>query len=345
MPLVSVIIPTFNRPQLVQQAIDSVLTQEGAFEFEIVVVDDGSSSETEAALRKYAGAIRYIKRANAGLNPSRNHALSLIKGEYVALLDDDDVWLPFKTRVQVAALGRHSQAAFVHSDFFIWKPAISQRANGLSTWFPRGYSWSELYPHHTRITLDESSACYDVYCGDIYAWSLQMPMVLPSTAIVRRAALAGGMRFPEFDSTGDWEFFARLSKCSGGGVFVAAETVLNRSHEDATRLTRTDPAIRLRRRIAMIQRVWRQDADFANVHLEHIDRIESQCWRTLARLCIGRGHNSEARAALHEVRRRGGLSGGDRLLTVLSCVPFAHRAIDVLRWVRTAIGTSTKGRA
>jgi len=345
MPLVSVIIPTYNRPLLVQQAIESVLAQQGALEFEIVVIDDGSSDDTEAALQKYAGAVRYIKRTNAGLNPSRNHALGLINGEYVAFLDDDDVWLPHKTQVQLAALAQYPHAGFVHSNFFIWKPAVAQRADGLATWFPRPFQWAELYPLRTRLQASDTTADYDAYCGDIYFWSLLMPMVLPSTAIVRRAALIGGVKFPEFDSTGDWEFFARLSKNNGGAVFVAADMVLNRSHEDATRLTRTDPAVRLRRRIAMIHRVWRQDRAFAAAHREQIDKIESQCLRKLTRLCIGSGRHADARAALGELRQYGGLSLHDYLLTMLSYTPYAHRAVDALRRMRATIGAVIKGRA
>ena len=77
-PLISVIIPTYNRPAYVQQAVQSVLDQHGGFTFDIVVVDDGSTPETAAALRRFGDAIRVVRQDNAGLNPARNHGLELV---------------------------------------------------------------------------------------------------------------------------------------------------------------------------------------------------------------------------------------------------------------------------
>jgi glycosyltransferase involved in cell wall biosynthesis len=339
MPLVSVVIPTYNRPQLVVQAIDSVLSQEGGFEFDIVVIDDGSTVETEQALQKFGAKIRYTKRANTGLNPSRNHALGLVRGEYVAFLDDDDVWLPYKTKLLVAALQQFPRAQFVHSNFFIWKPEVARQADGLSTWFSRPYAWNELYTDRMQLNLPELSerglsAIQETYCGDLYRWSLSMPMVLPSTAIIRRDAIDSGARFPEFDSTGDWEFFARLSK-ERGCVFVPAETTLNRSHEDATRLTRTDPTLRMRRRVAMIHRVWRADSEFSVMHGAQIDAVEASCWRALAKMYVGRGQIADAREALRALRRlETKFRVGDAGLAALAWMPFSNLLIDTARSAR-----------
>jgi len=335
MARISVVIPTYNRPLLVQQAIESVLGQVGGHEFEIIVIDDGSAPATQESLEKYRGVVNYVRRSNAGLNPSRNYALGLASGDYVALLDDDDVWLPCKTEMQLAALGRYPQAAFVHSNFYIWKPDVGRKPDGLRTWFPTPYPWTDMYSERAHIepadyAKHELPSRIEIHYGDIYRWSLTVPMVLPSTALIRRSALADGMRFPEFDSTGDWEFFARLSQ-RGGAVFIQHETTLNRSHEDATRLTRTDPTLRLRRRIAMIRRVWRQDARFSAQHGEEIDRIEAMCLRGLTRMYVARGDNELARAALSELKQVSSLGCRDRLLATMARVPFTHRMIALAR--------------
>ena len=73
-------------------------------------------------------------------------------GEYVAFLDDDDVWLPFKTGMELKALSLFPQAAFVHSNFYIWKPGSDMKTpDGIRTWFPRPYSWNEMYDVSTDL--------------------------------------------------------------------------------------------------------------------------------------------------------------------------------------------------
>ncbi|HEX7114270.1 MAG TPA: glycosyltransferase, partial [Steroidobacter sp.] len=273
---ISVLLPTFNRAQLVQEAIESILKQRTTARFEIIVINDGSSDDTEEALQRYRGVIRYVRQENAGLNAARNHGLELATGEYIALLDDDDVWLPFKTALELAALERFPGAAFVHSNFFIWKPhENARRPDGLRTWYPRPFACEEMYGQSAELELDPAIAeavqaeHLKIWCGDTYYWALFAPMVLPSAAIIRRSAIAD-LRFPESDSTcGDWDFFAQLSH-RAGGVFVPIETTLNRSHEDRWRLTRIDGAVQMRRRVAFIRRRWRSDEEFMREHAREV---------------------------------------------------------------------------
>jgi hypothetical protein len=175
-----------------------------------------------------------------------------------------------------------------------------------------------------------------VYVGDLYRASLSAPMVLPSTAIVRREALGEAM-FPEVDSVGDWEFFARLSH-HRGAVFVPMDTTLNRSHDDPVRLTRTDPIARLQRRLGLIQRVWRQDAAFMAGRSAEVDRIEADCWRALARLGLAAGNRQAAKDAL---RALGALRvpprASDALLWGLSYLPFAADAVRIGRTLRSRL--------
>ena len=349
---ISVVIPTYNRAKLVQEAIESVLGQNGDFQFEIIVIDDGSTPETEQALRPYQKRIRYVWQENAGLNASRNRALKLATGDYVALLDDDDLWLPFKTQLQMAALRRFPAAAFVHSDFHIWKPENDvRRADGIRTWFPRRYEWSEMYPE-TREILRQAEEhiggereTWEIFFGDTCYWALFAPMVLPSAAIIRRETLDEELSFPEFDSTcGDWDFFARLSH-RYGGVFVAGETTLNRSHEDLWRLTRTEGAIQMRRRIAMIRRLWRQDQDFLSQHRVEVDATEAECLRKLARRSLVNGDSAGARAALNELRilGKGVEEKGDTVLWALTLLPFSRQMAGFARSLKGRAGNRPHG--
>jgi glycosyltransferase involved in cell wall biosynthesis len=344
LPQISVIIPTFNRPALVQQAVESVLGQRGGFPFEILVIDDGSAPATAEALQHFGDRIRYVRQENAGLNPARNHGLRLATGAFIALLDDDDVWMPDKTVRLMAALERYPRAGFVHSDFWIWKPELDERrADGLRSWFPRPFSWAEMYEARSGAASadepvdGEDPATGPAYVGDIYYWSLFAPMVLPSTAIIRRSALPADSRFPEHDSVGDWEFFARLSHRSAA-VFVPRETALNRSHDDAVRLTRTDPRLRMQRRIGLIHRLWRQDPAFMQAHGAEVTRIEAAVLRRLARVNIAAGSGAEARDSLRGVRAIGGrLAASDALLWALSSVGIAGAGVALYRVVRARL--------
>ena len=102
---VSVIIPTYNRADLLPSAIDSVLAQ--VYEHvEIIVVDDGSTDHTPDVLRQYGTKVRTIRQANAGASAARNHGIRISQGEIVAFLDSDDTWLPVKLARQISILDR-----------------------------------------------------------------------------------------------------------------------------------------------------------------------------------------------------------------------------------------------
>jgi glycosyltransferase involved in cell wall biosynthesis len=92
-PTVSVIIPAYNQAQFVAQAIESVFGQT-FIDYEIIVINDGSTDETAQILAGYAERIRVVTQANAGLSAARNSGLRLAQGEFIGLLDADDMWYP-----------------------------------------------------------------------------------------------------------------------------------------------------------------------------------------------------------------------------------------------------------
>jgi glycosyltransferase involved in cell wall biosynthesis len=104
-PQVSVIIPTYNYARYLPRSIESVLAQTYQ-DFELIVVDDGSTDETasvmDAYTKKYPERLRYIRQNNSGPNAARNNGIDSARGEYIALLDADDEWLPEKLEKQVS---------------------------------------------------------------------------------------------------------------------------------------------------------------------------------------------------------------------------------------------------
>ncbi len=115
MPSVSVIIPTYQLAHLVGQTIDSVLAQTHT-DYEIIVVNDGSTDNTKEVLASYGDRITVIHQENQGVAAARNTGIMAARGKYIALLDHDDLWLPNKLEKQVAYLESHPNIGLVYSD-------------------------------------------------------------------------------------------------------------------------------------------------------------------------------------------------------------------------------------
>lgn len=114
-PLVSVVIPTYNRAQYIAETIESVLDQ--TYEpIETIVIDDGSTDNTSEVVAAYADRIHYVRQANSERGASRNHGLRLARGEYIAFLDSDDLWLPHKAEEGVRYLETHPDVGLLYSD-------------------------------------------------------------------------------------------------------------------------------------------------------------------------------------------------------------------------------------
>jgi len=103
MPAISVVIPTYNRAIPVTRAVQSVLSQ-SMISAEIVVVDDGSTDDTEESLSPFMDQIRYIKTKNCGVSAARNRGIIEASGEWIAFLDSDDFWDAEKLRLQLRAV-------------------------------------------------------------------------------------------------------------------------------------------------------------------------------------------------------------------------------------------------
>src|SRR5271165_4480269 len=106
-PSVSVIIPTFNRASTIGKAIASVVSQTFQ-DFELIVIDDGSTDETADVLLSFANTIRLIRQENRGVSAARNAGIRAARGRWIAFLDSDDEWHRDKLALQVACLDEYS---------------------------------------------------------------------------------------------------------------------------------------------------------------------------------------------------------------------------------------------
>ena len=99
-PIISVIIPTYNRGWIIKEAIDSVLAQDYV-NFELIAVDDGSTDNTHDILNSYQKNFLVLRQNNKGVSAARNRGLAAASGHFIAFLDSDDTWLPQKLSRQV----------------------------------------------------------------------------------------------------------------------------------------------------------------------------------------------------------------------------------------------------
>jgi glycosyltransferase involved in cell wall biosynthesis len=110
---ISVIIPTFNRAHVLRDAIDSALAQ-SLSPLEIIVIDDGSTDATPELLAEYGDRVRVVRQTNQGVAAARNAGIAAARGDLLALLDSDDVWMPRKLELQAALFDSDPGLGLVH---------------------------------------------------------------------------------------------------------------------------------------------------------------------------------------------------------------------------------------
>ena len=247
-PLVSVIIPTFNRAYCLAKAIDSARTQTHQ-NTEIIVLDDGSTDGTRGLIEQsYAGdpRVRYFFHENRGVTATRNRGLSLAHGDYVALLDSDDMWSSWKLELQLACMERCPEIGMVWSDMEAIGPdgeivsqSYLQTMYSAYQWFPRkDQLFTQSFPL-SEITPELASTVDDrkLYTGEIFSQMIMGNLVHTSTVLIRRERLEQIRGFnEEFRFAGeDYDFHIRT--CREGPVgFVDLATICYQTRA-ADRLT------------------------------------------------------------------------------------------------------------
>ena len=182
-PLVSVIIPTYNRGWIVQEAIDSVLNQDFT-DYELIVVDDGSGDDTAAILAGYGQSISVLHQPNKGVSAARNHGIAAASGQLIAFLDSDDLWLPRKLSTQVKFFKDHPDAV------------INQTQE---RWIRNGVRVNPKQRHHK-------------FSGMIFEHSLALCLVSPSAVMLKKNLFDDVGGFDEqLPACEDYDLWLRIS--------------------------------------------------------------------------------------------------------------------------------------
>jgi glycosyltransferase involved in cell wall biosynthesis len=156
-PKVSVIIPTYNRGWILREAIDSVLLQ-GFSDYELIVVDDGSTDDTRSILDSYGQDIIVLRQPNLGVSAARNRGIAESRAQLISFLDSDDLWLPQKLTRQVAFFQSNPDALICQTE---------------ETWVRNGVRVNPK-KRHQKLS------------GMIFESSLSLCLVSPSAVMIRK---------------------------------------------------------------------------------------------------------------------------------------------------------------
>lgn len=205
-PRVSVIIPVYNGERYFARTIESVLAQTYSA-LEIVVVDDGSRDSSQEMVARYLhhSNVRLIAQENAGVAAARNAGIRAASGEYIALLDQDDLWLPDKLARQVEYLDEHPEIALVHSNIHF--------IDGVGERIPDP-EWAWVAPTF----------------GQVLPELVQRSRICTCTVLMRKSVLEqAGLFRQELAPADDWDLWLRIAARHPIG-FVDAVTACYRVH-------------------------------------------------------------------------------------------------------------------
>lgn len=182
-PSVSVVIPSRDRWYCLPRALDSVLAQTRPVQ-EIIVVDDGSGDGTAAALARDYPQVRCLDGGGRGVSAARNLGISAAGGDWIALLDSDDQWLPTRIQAQLAALSAQPDYRLVHGD---------------EIWIRNGVRVNAGNRHRKAG-------------GWIYQHCLPLCAISPSAALIHRDVFARvGLFDPELPACEDYDLWLRIT--------------------------------------------------------------------------------------------------------------------------------------
>jgi glycosyltransferase involved in cell wall biosynthesis len=203
-PFVSVIIPTFNRAHTLQRCISSVL-QQSYKNFELIIVNDGSTDETEEVLKAYSEQIILLQTENRGVSAARNYGIENAQGDWIAFLDSDDEWLEHKLIRQIEYLNENLNLRWLHCD---------------EIWIRNG----------KRVNPKKKHAKPQ---GDVYLECLPLCCVSPSAVFIEKKLLNEVKAFREdFRVCEDYDLWLKLAQFNSIGYVPEQLVIKYGGHAD-----------------------------------------------------------------------------------------------------------------
>jgi glycosyltransferase involved in cell wall biosynthesis len=260
-PQVSVIIPTYNRSWIIKEAIDSVLAQDYK-EFELIVVDDGSTDHTSDVLDSSRNVIKVLSQKNKGVSAARNRGIAEASGQFIAFLDSDDLWLPQKLSAQVEFFNQTPNALICQTE---------------EVWIRNGLRVNPK-KRHKKLS------------GMIFKPSLELCLVSPSAVMIQRSLFD---RVGEFDETlpacEDYDLWLRIS-CRFPVHLIDRPLIIKRGGHDDQLSSRAGLD---KFRIKSIEKIIKSGLLSDDQHLAAVKTLKKKC-DIYATGCRKRGREEEA---------------------------------------------------
>lgn len=263
--LFSVVIPTYNRVDLLPQAIASVRAQR-VTDYEIVVVDDGSQDGTREYVQGLGPQIRYLRQENRGPGAARNAGVRAARGEYVAFLDSDDLWFPWTLSVFARAIGEHGQPTIL------------------------GGRWVEFGDESELATIRNEQ--YGALAFPDYLASSHHPFSVGSgTCVLRRRDLAEANFLEDRLNSEDHDLILQMGTRPGFVQIMSPATLAWRRHP-ASETHNSERGISGARRLVERERLGAYPGGIARSRERH--RILARHIRPMSLACLREGALSQA---------------------------------------------------
>jgi glycosyltransferase involved in cell wall biosynthesis len=263
MQKITVIIPVYNRPGFVKEAIQSVLDQTYS-NVEIIVVNDGSTDDTPLVLQSFGDKIRIIHQENRGVSAARNTGIKNSKSKWIAFLDSDDIWLPEKLHLQIQFFENHPDARICQTE---------------EIWIKDG---KRLYPKKKHKKKS----------GMIFKNCLPLCIVSPSAVMIHREMFdLVGVFDESLPACEDYDLWLRIS-CQYPIYLLDKPLIIKRGgHDD-----QLSQAIRLDRfRIRALLKILKSNVLTDDQTILAKNELERKC-RIYQKGCIKHGRLEEAKA-------------------------------------------------
>lgn len=207
---ISVIIPSYNAAPTIVDAVESVLSQTWP-EVECLLIDDGSTDNTEDLLKPYLNKVRYIKKKNGGFASARNLGMQKATGDFIAWLDADDIFEPDKLERQMAFIEAQPSLGLVCSDFSLFDQSGEISSTAIKSYygiFDRGIDYGDIFEH-----AEKAQDGVDCWYGRVFDSLLLGNFIHPPTVLFRKSVFEKvGPQSEYLVNATDYEYLTRIAQ-------------------------------------------------------------------------------------------------------------------------------------
>jgi glycosyltransferase involved in cell wall biosynthesis len=333
--LVSVVIPTYNRAKTIERAVDSALDQDYPL-IEVIVVDDGSQDDTADRIAKRYNQnqrVRYFRIPNGGVCVARNRGLREVRGEFVAMLDSDDYWLPGKLSLQVGILQAHPTLSMVWSDM----DAIDITGQVVAKRYLRKmYGSYQHFP--TALDLFETewktNGNVPYYIGNI-AKALVIGNLVHTSTVVARAdrLLKAGEYDQSVHPSEDQDYYYRV--CLTGPVALIDTVTIHYQIGAADAASGDARYYEMATSSMMVfNRIRERVGKDLQIPQEIIEQKETDLYRWVGHASFHKGRITEARLHLMKRIMRFPFDKTSIIYLLLTCIPYSTHIFNLLHRAR-----------